>query len=482
MLTLYKKNKKKITHLSGPISFHYLVPKNRKTFLPLLMLLGDKHGSEDESGKKHMCPESFQCSEKVDCISTNKSECCFSLSNVNFLKVLSEQTDFYYPIDIYTEHWSHEYDVRDEEITYYGSELDRIDKTLKKLTRKGEKRKTINLDGKHIRLMRVKTKEGKDDSKRKKCVICGKLMTEKKYYVDIEKKKYHIKCTNNIRWQSSDVRRSFLRSSIENELSNIYWEFDNPDYQLKQYHIYLIMSMIRVNGSYLINESYDKDKTYVFPEIKASSYYEIDTDHFSSLFFDSITEGKFPIMSIIYKEMIRSGLDNKEMWKRVYNRSTRYYGYNLDRHFTILFLRTIYDKIYHSSKIKIMEGVLDTILFPIIQTISPMLDIYTLLRVFHMSSPSSDSVHNIHHIHHRFPVLNIIYTGGYHSLNFYYLLTSPDKKYPDYSIDFYTLYSSKKNKDDVEQRCLTIDENINLYEDISSRKNDFIILRSKMSF
>ena len=248
MLVRYGNTVKKINYLSGPISLYYITPKNKQSSLPLLILMGDRHGTEDESGQTYTCDRSFLCREEDDCVKKNRQDCCFSLSNPNFLNVLSEQTDLSYPIDIYTEHWSHEHDKKDKEITYYESDLDLIQKTLSRYTKKSQKKKTITLNGVDVDLLLVKNK-GEENKKKKTCNVCRKSITDKVYYETKKKKpekkeRYHVKCTLNLRWQSADARRSFSRKTIENELSNIYWEIDNPRYKLKHHHIYLLLCFL----------------------------------------------------------------------------------------------------------------------------------------------------------------------------------------------------------------------------------------------
>ena len=85
-------NRKVISRLSGPVSFHYLHPPPDKPDYPIIMLLGDTHGS-------------FNLCNKCDC--EHEEECCLTIYDSKFLReidLLAEK----YPVDFFTES-SHEH-------------------------------------------------------------------------------------------------------------------------------------------------------------------------------------------------------------------------------------------------------------------------------------------------------------------------------------------------------------------------------------
>ena len=83
-----------ISRLSGPVTFHYLIPKERSfrkqaergIYLPIIILLGDTHNSEDER-----CRE---CDEKKG---------CYLIESESFLNEINKIAREY-PIDVYAEH------------------------------------------------------------------------------------------------------------------------------------------------------------------------------------------------------------------------------------------------------------------------------------------------------------------------------------------------------------------------------------------
>jgi len=434
----------KISKISQPTSFYYLYPSPSFPSLPLIMMFGDIHGN-----KKGKCGRSYQCNKT--CV---KRDCCFTLSNPDFLKVLENQTDLYHPIDIYTEHWYHHPSSRSSYITYDGSGLDAIEKTLKNYTEKNDREKVIIVGGKEIYLKRIRA--GKDKDTEKICYMCRKKIKDKYYYSSSSSSSsssFHIKCTTNVRWQSGDVRQSFGERSIENEISNIFWEIDDPYYFLKDHHIYFMMCLLKENGKHVISEKFSRDKKYIFPDIDSNKTYEIDYDHFIKMFFLSLEELiEIGIPSIILKQIGKQTqkLRNVMMWRRIFQRSSLYYKRVISQEKSYIFFKTIEQKskgirIEYSEKIN-----------PILTIISSFLDVYTLLRMFKKRTPDEKKI----------PVLNILYFGLYHIKNINTLLTQPDTTHPEYSINFYKKVKHIDNEYRKKFRCIDIPE-IDLGRDIA---------------
>ena len=79
-----------ISSISGPVSFYYFRPTNKLSKLPLIMLFGDIHRSQDK-----MC-DNCNCSK-------DKKSCCYRISDPELLKLFDTLGSSEYPVDFYTE-------------------------------------------------------------------------------------------------------------------------------------------------------------------------------------------------------------------------------------------------------------------------------------------------------------------------------------------------------------------------------------------
>lgn len=95
----------RIRQFSGAVSFYLL--RNLDRSLPMLMLFGDRHMTEEQRPLGLCDPE--YCDRKNDCIANDTPECCcFSLSNENLYTLLMNAYGTEdHPVDIYTETWRH---------------------------------------------------------------------------------------------------------------------------------------------------------------------------------------------------------------------------------------------------------------------------------------------------------------------------------------------------------------------------------------
>lgn len=83
-----------VTSLSGPISFYYLKPKvdaSEMKYFPLIVLFGDLHRSKE-----------FSC-EHCTCSTQEDGNCCYTISDHSFLKLLDTLGDAKNPVDFFTE-------------------------------------------------------------------------------------------------------------------------------------------------------------------------------------------------------------------------------------------------------------------------------------------------------------------------------------------------------------------------------------------
>jgi hypothetical protein len=459
-----KTNKpRKITRLSGPYSFFYITPKTPLPEFPNLMLLGDVHGYNLRKGESlNLCDEIHGCSENNDCIAKDKDgkegkDCCFRLSNKNFFKLLHHQTNYENPIDIYTEHWSHEYDPQDELIRF-DSELDRIEASLKRFIHQNKLYKKFKTRSRSNLLKRIsKTIRYKD---KVKCQACGKSITESQPYYANENdvdEKYHIKCVNNIRWQSADARRSFAKKSIENAMSNIIWDFDDESItRFSSLQHYLLMLPIFMDGKPLVGD-YSKDIKYKFPDYSKNHHYQFQLEYMieklMSFIFDS---DEYPsVIRKQFRKQIYEPFKNKRLWKRVYKRSVDHFlkliHIPINPLFAKRYMETVSNRLNRNTfnyDVSFITNVLTTI-------VSPFLDIYTLMRMFKGGQD-------------RHPLLTIIYAGGFHSKNIFELLTMVDPDYPEYSINYYQVDTSNVYSGTMNNRCVHLNHSsINLSNDIS---------------
>ena len=131
-------NQRHIHHLSGPISYRFLEPKNFDTYhtlgldLPLILLFGDDH-----SGFDNMCsiegPEEKDVTlpDIANTLPCNKSKGCYRIYDREFLSLFNELAEqSTYPIDFYSELHNKYQDFylqrHDQNNNYYKSVLDLI--------------------------------------------------------------------------------------------------------------------------------------------------------------------------------------------------------------------------------------------------------------------------------------------------------------------------------------------------------------------
>lgn len=81
-----------LNRISGPVSMYYLKPKDSSSTLPLFLLFGDKHGSDE-----NMCS---------DCTCEDSKRCCHLISDKEFLKKIEKLARPDRPIDFYIEYFA----------------------------------------------------------------------------------------------------------------------------------------------------------------------------------------------------------------------------------------------------------------------------------------------------------------------------------------------------------------------------------------
>jgi hypothetical protein len=410
-----------ISSISGIVSLYYLRPIQKvyddgnAQFFPLVMLFGDAHRSS-----LNMCRR-CQCTE---------TSCCYKLSNYKFLKLIDSLSTDSYPVDFFTE-------------TFFSGTLRGF--------------------------------EGGEMGK----LTTGEMVT---CYNPRLRNTIHNKCpTKNIRWQAGDVREAggeFIDGKTSNP-DKKYWMPENDKnkvskkYRENKYIEYQLQRLFQILSDILDNhDDYDRFLSNIYDfelELRKSVFKTLDNfksfmlsifndnntfnfERFAMNFFVMMNENN----SVIYKQIKKQTFhDFKKIdtWIDIYTRSM-INGLNklkLSNNIDTLAIRRIKSFIENLQYLTFRDRRDLSLLWTLLDIIilSPMVDTYTVSRIFKQPDNANRSS------------LTFCYYGNSHIKNIVEILLSTGA----YELIVKREKRMKKNDSD---RCLTIEFNLNLTQEIAT--------------
>lgn len=314
-------NENVITSISGPISFHYLRPKNNAAFFPLTILFGDAHQSNE-----NIC---------MDCTcSKDKKSCCYKLSDYELLDLFDTLPTEDFPVDFYTE------------TSFAGMNFGQTD--LGQLTRT----MMVNCYNKNIR--------GKDSNRCPTNNIrwqAGDIRMASDMvgrFKHLMTKKYEIARDISIKYKENAYIESHLLYIFFKNMSKTITEDDFKRTYFKSFENY---------KAFLLT-LFDTDSTGVI----------LNRERFATKLFGMMDRNNSGVIKQIEKQSIKE-LKNKDFWLQVYIDSL----YNIENAYLINEFRSELFTNISSMTIESMQQLnfLDVIVF----IASPLVDIYVLSRM-----------------------------------------------------------------------------------------------------
>lgn len=396
---------KKITSISGPVSFYYLRPTKQvyddgnKEYFPLVVLFGDYHRSDKNYCEPCNCGYEYKGNES--------NECCYRLDDNLFISKINRLASKY-TVDFYTE------------TSFGGTGIGFKGGLMKEFT-----------TGKFLNCYNKKLKD--------LCVV-GK----------------------NIRWQAGDIRlggydlekliykkgneREHIITVSEKYMKNSYIEFQVV------YLLFLLMNEEFEEFNKFILKTFFRDTIYFrdfLMSIFDKSENKFNIDKFSNLFFSILTEDNSAIYKQVKKQTFRNFNEIKE-WEDIYRRSLKNVIYNIYKsHDNLENMKyyMYYMPEYISKKIPVDKNFKYFVELFSLTISSSFLDIYVISRIF--KQPENGKRSDI----------SFCYFGDSHVINIVNLLLSTGA---------YELVASKNvdNKLDP-SRCLNLNDiYVNLDEDL----------------
>jgi len=402
-------NKKRLSSISGPVSFHYLRPKKEvyndgnSKYFPLIILFGDVHRSDINYCSPCTC-------------NLQRKDCCYRLSDPSFLKLIDSMGNYGYTIDFYTE-------------TFFEGTGEGFKGGMMEEMTTGNIVTCYNRHLRNTRLDRCPTK--------------------------------------NIRWQAGDVRASGMLirdiyggKNIQLIKSNKYLKNSYIEFQLN-----FIFILIK---SYFIYQNDNKYYRYKLIEILPKTCFK-NIDGFKKFLMNLFEGDNFDFKKFASKLFGMMNKDNSAIYKQVKKQTygnfkdikqwEDFYVRSLEEYILISFetthsLKNIFmnlDK-YLDNQIPITPtDVIDIQLISLYITVS-LLDIYTIARIFKQPKGGNRSD------------LSFCYFGDAHIINIKRMLLS---------IGAYELVISKDENSfgNVTNRCLNFtDIKLDLMDELKKYK------------
>ena len=323
-----------ISSISGPVSFYYFRPTNRLSKLPLIMLFGDYHKSQ----------------ENVSSSSMEKKSGCYNISDPELLQLFDTLGSEDYPIDFYTE------------TSFVGTGTTFADGEMKKLTT-GDM-----LSCYHHRLR---------DTKYDKCPT----QNIRWHAGDILKasNKYGSKYIDNT---NSNNTLSEYKNTSKNYKGNLYVESE----------LELVFSMIK-NGETLTKEYFEKTSYRTFENFKhfiKYIFWDNNFQNFGSAIFSELSDTSY--QSAINKQFKKQSLDelkNTNIWVKLYSLSLK----KIFEEYTKEELKKIQTEIESTTLENIHEQSKQKAWKSISAITWPLSDIYVLARM--LKKPTDNNISSL---------------------------------------------------------------------------------------
>jgi hypothetical protein len=274
---------KKITSISGPVSFYYLRPTKQvyedgnKEYFPLVILFGDYHRSFENNCNPCNCGYEYK--------GINSAACCYRLDDNLFINKINNLASKY-TVDFYTE-------------TFFGGSGLGFQGGMMKEFTTGKFLNCYNKKLKHL------------------CFI-----------------------GNNIRWQAGDIRiggvdfedlvnpKSYNRYDIKNIVSEKYIKNSYIEYQMS-YLLNLLTYGYFNKFNNIIKKTYFVDAIY-FRNFLMSIFEEekFNIEKFAKILFSILNKDNSGIYKQVKKQTFRNFNDLKE-WEDIYCRSLKNVAYNI---------------------------------------------------------------------------------------------------------------------------------------------------------